>query len=29
VYAKQLHDADEVIHTIIQGNLPQQQAKVG
>ncbi|PTT36431.1 multidrug transporter, partial [Stenotrophomonas sp. HMWF022] len=24
VYAKQLHDADEVIHTIIQGNLPQQ-----
>ncbi|KAG1538385.1 hypothetical protein G6F50_014680 [Rhizopus delemar] len=29
VYAKQLHDADEVIHTIIQGNLPQQQAKAG
>ncbi|MCR1005693.1 MAG: multidrug efflux MFS transporter periplasmic adaptor subunit EmrA [Stenotrophomonas maltophilia] len=29
VYAKQLHDADEVIHTIIQGNLQQQQAKVG
>lgn len=24
VYAKQLHDADEVIHAIIQGNLPQQ-----
>lgn len=24
VYAKQLHDADEMIHTIIQGNLPQQ-----
>ena len=24
VYAKQLHDADEVIHTIIEGNLPQQ-----
>ena len=28
VYAKQLHDADEVIHRIIQGNLPQQ-AKAG
>ncbi len=28
VYAKQLHDADEMIHTIIQGNLPQQ-AKAG
>ncbi len=24
VYAKQLHSADDVIHTIIQGNLPQQ-----
>ncbi len=28
VYAKQLHEADEMIHTIIQGNLPQQ-AKAG
>jgi len=28
VYAKQLHDADDMIHTIIQGNLPQQ-AKAG
>ncbi|OBU50901.1 multidrug efflux MFS transporter periplasmic adaptor subunit EmrA [Stenotrophomonas maltophilia] len=28
VYAKQLHDADEVIHSIIQGNVPQQ-SKVG
>jgi membrane fusion protein, multidrug efflux system len=24
VYAKQLHSADDVIHTIIQANLPQQ-----
>jgi len=28
VYARQLHDADDMIHTIIQGNLPQQ-AKAG
>ena len=26
VYAKQLHDADDMIHTIIQGNLPQSAA---
>lgn len=24
VYAKQLHSADDVIHQIIQSNLPQQ-----
>jgi len=26
VYSKQLHDADDMIHTIIQGNLPQTAA---